>query len=63
VRFQMHHDGSSNFIIWLLDADGNRKDLLVNEIGTFDGSKGVSLAPGVYVMQIDADGNWTVGVS
>jgi hypothetical protein len=63
VRFQMHHDGSSNFIIWLLDSSGNRKDLLVNEIGPVDSSKGVSPAPGVYVMQIEADGNWTVGVS
>jgi hypothetical protein len=63
VRFQMHHDGDSNFVIWLLDWKGNRISLLVNEIGPFEGSKAVSLKPGVYVMQVDADGNWAVGVT
>jgi hypothetical protein len=63
VRFQMHHGGSSNFSIWLLDWKGNHVALLANEIGPFDGSKGQSLPAGVYVMQIDADGDWTVGTS
>ncbi|HEV3365141.1 MAG TPA: hypothetical protein VG795_13555, partial [Acidimicrobiia bacterium] len=63
VRFHMQHDGPSNFAIWLLDADGNREDLLVNEIGPFTGTKGIPLAPGVYVMHVMADGNWSVGIS
>ena len=59
----MHHDGKAHFAIWLLDADGNREELLVNETGAFNGSKGIPLAAGVYVMQVEADGNWSVGVS
>jgi hypothetical protein len=63
ITFKMTHDGSSNFAIWLLDAKGNRQELLVNEIGTFDGSKALGVKSGVYLLDITADGNWKVDVS
>jgi len=57
------HTGSSNFAIWLLDSDGENVDLLVNEIGSFDGSTAIGLpAAGVYVLDIYADGDWTISV-
>ena len=41
--FKLIHDGNSNFIIWLLDDEGNNIDLLVNKIGEFDGYKAVGI--------------------
>jgi autonomous glycyl radical cofactor GrcA len=43
ARFEMSHDGDSNFAIWLLDDEGDTVELLVNKIGDFDGSKAVSI--------------------
>jgi hypothetical protein len=64
VRFKMTHDGDRNFAIWLLDSKGNREDLLVNEIGEFDGSKALGISSsGAYVLDITADGNWKIEMS
>jgi len=62
--FRMTHDGNSNFIIRLLDAQGNSVTTsLVNEIGSFDGSKAVHIdESGTYLLDISADGNWTVRI-
>ena len=64
----MTHDGDSNFAIELLDNAGNTADLLVNEIGAFGGIKAIGVRndnifgakPGVHLLNITADGNWTV---
>ena len=61
--FEMEHDGQSNFAIWLLDSEGNMVDLLVNEIGSFNGSKAIGITePGTYILDVSADGNWTVAI-
>ena len=53
--FHMTHNGSSNFAIWLLDSGGNRIELLVNEIGRFDGAKAVGLnRSGSYLLDVSA---------
>lgn len=63
VTFHLTHDGQSNFAIWLLDDQGNQIDLLVNTIGPFDGSKALGIQkPGLYLLNIQADGNWTVEI-
>jgi len=62
--FTMKHSGSSNFAVLLLDNSGEQVDLLVNEIGYFDGAKAIGIAKsGVYILDIDADGPWTVNIS
>jgi len=70
ARFEMTHNGSSNFAIWLLDARGERVDLLVNEIGPFSGSTAVGVtgelfdaSPGVHYLNIEADAAWTASVT
>jgi hypothetical protein len=64
TRFEMKHDGESNFAVWLLDSNGQRMDLLVNEIGAFDGSKAIGTKyHGIYCLDISADGNWRIDVS
>ncbi|HWH09119.1 MAG TPA: hypothetical protein VNX21_07955 [Candidatus Thermoplasmatota archaeon] len=64
LRVTMRHDGSSNFIVWLLDAGtGEQEALLVNEIGAYDAARYVSVPPGRYVMDVTADGAWSVTVA
>jgi predicted small lipoprotein YifL len=65
--FTLTHDGSSNFIVELLDKSGSMQELLVNEIGSFDGSVAIgvderaflSAEPGAHILEISADGDWT----
>lgn len=64
----MTHDGSSNFAIKLLNDKGDLVDLLVNEIGAFEGSKAIGVRtdniigakPGTHLLDVTADGNWEV---
>ncbi len=64
VRFEMEHNGESNFIIQLLDEQGLKiGGSLVNEIGSFQGSKAIRIEKsGMYLMDIMADGNWKVTI-
>jgi hypothetical protein len=50
------HDGSSNFAIISYSDSG--ADLLVNEIGAYTGD--VLLAPGTFLLEVSADGAWSV---
>ena len=61
--FRMTHDGTSLFSIRLLDNQGAFVERLVYERGDFDGSKAVGIdEAGVYILDISADGNWTVSI-
>jgi hypothetical protein len=61
--FQMTHNGASNFAIKLLDSQGHYVELLVNEIGAFQGGKAVGIeTAGDYLLDISANGDWTVNV-
>jgi hypothetical protein len=61
--FRMKHSGRSNFIMELIDESGRTVELLVNEIGSFDGAKAIGVrTAGTYVIDIDADGNWSVTI-
>ena len=60
------HNGASNFYIYLHDDEGNR-DLLVNEIGEYNGTILVPVgdglfdnSPGPATLEIRADGPWTI---
>jgi hypothetical protein len=61
--FKLTHNGSANFIVQLLDSNGKTIDYVVNEIGSFDGSKAEGIQnAGTYILDIQADGNWTVTI-
>lgn len=63
TTFKLKHTGKSNFAVILMDKSGNREELLVNEIGDFDGSKAVGISrSGIYLLDISADGAWTASV-
>lgn len=53
------HDGSGNFAVWVYTTDG--RDLPVNTIGTYDGTRMISIPAGSNAFfAITADGNWTI---
>lgn len=59
---ESHHTGSSNFVLQLV---GNgHDDLLVNEIGGYDGTVATTdeAKAGRYRLSVEADGSWTVKV-
>jgi len=61
--FEMKSIGSRNFAIWLLDESGDRVDLLVNEIGSFDGSKMIYIEnEGNYILDVTANDKWKVSI-
>jgi hypothetical protein len=63
AEFKMKHDGQQRFKVVLLDQNGRPVEYLANTIGAFDGSKPISIEePGVYFLNVTADGNWTVDV-
>ncbi|RBY79797.1 hypothetical protein DQ238_09120 [Geodermatophilus sp. TF02-6] len=52
------HQGESNFAVW---AYGDSRDLLVNEIGSYTGE--TLLPPGTVVLEVQADGPWSIAKS
>lgn len=67
-RFTMNYRGTSNFIVKLLDENGNAAggsfgfdSLIANEIGNFEGSKAVKMEKtGNYLLDITGEGSWTI---
>jgi hypothetical protein len=64
ARFEMTHQGESNFIVTLLDDEGAEVgSSLMNEIGPIDSSQAVQIPEdGTYLLNVDADGAWTIRV-
>jgi adenine-specific DNA methylase len=59
----LRNTGESNYIIELLDKDANIVDLLVNEIGVYDGTKAIRIpAAGEYTFNVESSGSWIVDV-
>lgn len=63
--FEMTHQGGGHFSVALLDANGAQAagmdSLVANDVGPFDGSKAVRVPKGgIYLLQVDADGPWSV---
>lgn len=62
-RLTLSHDGLRNFSVRLLNARGQSVSLVVNVIGQFQGAKEVDLREGgVYLLDVNADGQWTIRV-
>lgn len=61
--FTFSHQGSANFIIEILDANGETVDFAANEIGSIEQASSASgLRAGEYLMEITASGAWTVTI-
>lgn len=62
--FNLQHSGESNFIVQLFDVSRSRpEESLANEIGSWQGTESVSVPGGWYMLDIDADGGWSIDVS
>lgn len=60
-RLHFTHNGQRNFIVYIYNDVGDRK-LLVNEIGSYDGTvpQQIGTGGGIFAIAIRADGVWTV---
>lgn len=52
------HDGESNFIVEFVPSDGEFNELLMNAIGTYEGTGARLLEEDTYQIDVDADGDW-----
>ncbi|AWE42662.1 MULTISPECIES: hypothetical protein [unclassified Actinobaculum] len=59
---QATHSGYSNFAVWPVDASGQDIDLLVNEIGSYSGSRLLNAEGDPAAIRIEADGTWSIDV-
>lgn len=58
TRITLTHNGSRNFIVWAYFPDNDR-DLLVNEIGPYQGVRSI-MGAGDVMLEIKADGEWSI---
>jgi hypothetical protein len=56
------HQGSSNFIAWLVDSNGEEIELLFNVIGSYEGSHYIAVDAGTYAFNVDAGGEWSLTI-
>lgn len=54
------HDGERNFIA---ELEGPNDELLVNEIGSITGATAVPTEAGEYIIDVDADGDWSLTIA
>lgn len=61
VIIELTHAGRSNFAVWSLDAGFDSLDLLVNEIGSYEGTRPMQFLDDELVtgLEISADGDWS----
>lgn len=60
---RVEHEGSSNFVVRLLDSKGREGQTLFNQIGEFAGTRGFEIRePGQYLLDVQADGPWKVEI-
>lgn len=57
---RLTHRGPTNFVVQF--GQGDTKQLLVNEVGQFAGSKALGLPAGSYSFEIETTGEWTIQV-
>ena len=60
---KLTHDGTSIFNVRLLNSNGNDLGYVVVHTGTFHGSKTKDIpTDGMYIFDVEADGNWTINI-
>lgn len=62
VRFAITHEGESNVRIRLLDRDGHRAAGILNDRGSVETVEEAELPPGIYLFDVQAEGEWTIDV-
>lgn len=62
VRFAITHEGDSNVRMRLLDRDGRRVTGILNDRGSVETVEEAELSPGIYLFDVQAEGEWTIEV-
>lgn len=62
VVLDFQHDGSSNFQVKAVSSSGD-EELLVNNIGSYDGEVALALPSDDYRLDVTADGSWSADVT
>lgn len=63
VVFEGTYKGSSNFIVQLMDEAGNDIELLINEIGSYNGkTMAIINTPGKYYLNVKASSSWNFSI-
>lgn len=64
ASFHITHDGWLNFNVGLFKNDGTYVERLVSTYGVYDQTTDLNItSSGVYVLDVQADGNWKVDIS
>jgi hypothetical protein len=64
LRGDYTYTGQHNFIVEVLDSQGDYAALIANEIGSCEGSSAASIgSAGEFLLNITADGDWTITLS
>lgn len=62
--FSAEHTGGSNFVLEFMDENGNQLNLLVNEIGSYNGTTAATIPDsGEYLLNVTADGSWNIDIT
>ncbi|WP_019240950.1 MULTISPECIES: hypothetical protein [Bacillus] len=62
--FEGSYSGSGNFIVELMDENGNQAELLVNEIGSYKGKTfAIINSPGNYYLNVKASSSWNYSIT
>lgn len=62
VRFAITHQGEGNIRIRLLDREGRRVAGVLNDRGSVETVEQDDLDPGVYLFDVQTEGDWTIEV-
>src|SRR5699024_9066067 len=54
------HQGSSNIALWSVDENGQDLDLLVNDIGNYQGQVALNFGEDPAARRVEADGDWSI---
>lgn len=54
------HQGSGNLALWSVDENGQDLDLMVNEIGNYEGQVAVNFSEDPAAIRVEADGEWAI---
>ena len=64
IRCDYTYVGEHNFIVEVLDSQGSYAAVIANEIGSCEGSSAASIgSAGEFLLNITADGNWSIKLS
>lgn len=54
------HQGSGNIALWSVDENGQDLDLLVNDIGNYQGQVALNFSEDPAAIRVEADGDWSI---